>query len=334
MPTSTYARFGDPYGYQASIRSSDVELVVTGRGKFRAELITTDLHRLWMQWGCENLPRIAHSAQSEKRTGIFFLASLDEPAICYSGRELTAGEIVVQSSGEAGYQRTSAACRWAAKSLPSEDLAVAVRSLAGRDFHAPRSTSAIRPSRRAFARLLRLHTVADSLAQKAPQSLVHPEMGRALENALVHAMVICLTEDASAPDTFGGRSHATVMQRFERVLAAEPKRPLYLAEICAATGVSERTLRNCCHEHLGMGPTRFLWLRRMHLTRRALQRADAKTTSVTAIAGDHGFWELGRFSVAYRSLFGESPSATLRRACSVPPASHDAPFALGPAVSA
>jgi len=147
-------------------------------------------------------------------------------------------------------------------------------------------------------------------------------------------MIACLTENASTPDTFGGRCHATVMARFERALAAESKRPLYLAEICTATGVSERTLRTCCHEHLGMGPMRFLWLRRMHLARHALQMADPKTTSVTAVAVDHGFWELGRFSIAYRSLFGELPSATLRRAGNVPPAFHDAPFALGPAVSA
>jgi AraC-like DNA-binding protein len=88
---------------------------------------------------------------------------------------------------------------------------------------------------------------------------------------------------------------------------------VYLTEICAAIAVSGRTLRTCCHEHLGMGPIRYLWLRRMHLARRALVRAAPAAMTVTEIATDHGFWELGRFSVEYRTLFGETPSASLHR---------------------
>ena len=41
--------------------------------------------------------------------------------------------------------------------------------------------------------------------------------------------------------------------------------------------------------------------------------ADASMTTVTEIATAHGFWELGRFPVGYRALFGESPSEALRR---------------------
>src|SRR5262249_17011260 len=97
------------------------------------------------------------------------------------------------------------------------------------------------------------------------------------------------------------------------VLEAHRDEPLYLTDVCAAIGVSDRTLRLHCQEQLGMGPHRYLWLRRMHLARRALTQADAATATVTQIAHDHGFAELGRFAVTYRKLFGEPPSTTLHR---------------------
>jgi len=56
-----------------------------------------------------------------------------------------------------------------------------------------------------------------------------------------------------------------------------------------------------------------LLLRRLHLVRRTLRQADPVATTVTDIATRYGFWQLGRFAVEYHLLFGEPPSATLRR---------------------
>jgi AraC-like DNA-binding protein len=134
-----------------------------------------------------------------------------------------------------------------------------------------------------------------------------------MEQALVEAMVFCLAGGHSETARNVRRNRARVMRRLEEAIAAKPDEPLYMVELCAQVGASYWTLRDCCLEYLGMSPKRYLWLRRMHLVRRALKNADAERTTVTEIASDYGFWEFGRFSVAYRSLFGESPSTALRR---------------------
>lgn len=72
-------------------------------------------------------------------------------------------------------------------------------------------------------------------------------------------------------------------------------------------------MQNHCRRVLGMSPRRYQLLRRMAAVRRALMRADPATSTVTLIAVAHGFFELGRFAVRYRALFGEPPSATLAR---------------------
>jgi AraC-like DNA-binding protein len=97
-------------------------------------------------------------------------------------------------------------------------------------------------------------------------------------------MVRCLADAVDERTCTRGRRHDAVIARFEEFLEANLDRPLYLTEICAAIGVAERTLRASCEEHLGMGPIRFLTLRRMHLAHSALLRAYPSKSTVTRIA--------------------------------------------------
>jgi AraC-like DNA-binding protein len=312
MPDSEVMTFTDPDAYHANIRRSRVEGGVTGRGEYRTELTRIDLHRLWMQRGDESLPRVLDVSPSGERPAIVFGTNQNQLAMHFDGRELPQHEIIITGSGVPIHFRSSGACHWGAISLSLQDLAAA-QAITGREFIAPFFTQFIRPPPAFLARLSNLHGAAAHLARTAPDILVHPEVARALEQGLVHAMVSCISGGEAAETGSVRHRHAVIMRRLEEVLEANPDRTLYVAELCGAAGASGRTLRACCQEHLGMRPTRYLWLRRMHLARRALRMADPAAASVTEIATSYGFWELGRFSVAYRSLFGESPSASLRR---------------------
>jgi AraC-like DNA-binding protein len=158
-----------------------------------------------------------------------------------------------------------------------------------------------------------LHAAAGYLAEEAPEIIANPDAARGLEQALIEAMVGCLIYREGRENSLALGQHAIVMRRFRGLVEESPEEPLYVPEICKAIRVSERTLRTCCQECLGMGPKRYLLLRRMQLVRRALRQAATDETSVTDIATRYGFWHLGRFAVEYHSLFGESPSATLHR---------------------
>jgi len=320
MPRSATFACDDPIAYQVALRGGAADVSITARGDFRAKLIQIDLHNLWMQSGWENLPRVIQATVSPKRTAIQFLADARQPALQHTGLELHNGAIVAVPPGSLFHLRSQTPCHWAAMSLTSETFAAASNALLGRELTPRSDIHFVHPDPAHITRLALLHTAARQLAIAAPDTLAHPEVASALEHQLVHAMLTCLVDEAPTAAGSGWRQHTAIINRFEQVLSMNFDRPMYLAEICTAVSASERVLQSSCEEHLGMGPIRYLWLRRMHLARRALLRADPTKATVTQIATDHGFWELGRFSVAYQALFGESPSASLRK----PPDYHRA----------
>jgi AraC-like DNA-binding protein len=312
MPDGSILTFTDPDEYRKSARLADVKVVVADQGKFEAKVTLVDLPNLWMQENSVSLPYAAHAAIHRGRNPIIFLTGGPQSPMFHSGVEVRPGDIVFDAPGAELHRHAAANCCWGTLALTPEDLAKYGRALAGRDIVAPLATRVVRPKPALMSRLLNLHRAANDLAATAPDVIARPEIAKAIEQELVRAMVGCLTDTGDVEGHAGRRRGLAAMRRFEEVLEASVDQPLYITEICARIGVTDRSLRGYCQEHLGMSPHRYLWLRRMNLARGALARADARTRTVTEIAGDYGFGELGRFAVSYRRLFGESPSVTLR----------------------
>jgi AraC-like DNA-binding protein len=311
MPGSGTGTFIEPDDYQANLRQVRIDLLGTSQGAFKARLTWVTLHHLDLQRCEEDLPRIAYLSLAPELVFTGF-ATRPDPPMQWGGVELQPGDIILHSRGERFHQRTTGSCSWSLVGLDPDHLETYFEALSGKPLSLPASLRILRPAMRDAARLRRLHAQACRLAETRPRVLAHPEVARAIEQGLIHALVTCLSAKAR-DDGAARRHHARIMVRFEEVLAEHRNRPLPMPQLCALIGVTDRTLRSCCAEFLGISPSRYVLLRRLKRVRVALSAADPATASVAEIAGGCGFTELGRFAGVYRTTFGESPSTTLGR---------------------
>lgn len=312
MPSSSVRTFTEPDEYAATIRQGTYDLTITQPGQFAAKLARIDLHQLWMQRFTESLPRVGH-VEGWGGRAILTFPTRPGKRMVRNGVELDCGTISWLPAGASYFHVLPAPGSYGSLSLPLETMTSLSEAMIGHTIQPPRRPNPITPLPDSMARLQRLHETAGNLAEEAPAVLAHPGAARGLEQALIAAMMDCLGGGREDEDKAAVRQHAAIMRRFHGVIEQHVDQPLYVPELCREIGTSERTLRFCCQEHLGMSPKHYLLLRRLHLVRRALRDSTPSGATVTEIATRYGFWQFGWLAIKYKALFGESPSATLAR---------------------
>lgn len=129
------------------------------------------------------------------------------------------------------------------------------------------------------------------------------------EDLVEGAVLRCLD---TAPGPGSQASPPALVRRAIEAADAAPD-AARISSLSAALRVSPRTLQLAFQAITGTGPHQFFHSRRLNRARHMLLAANPGATSVTAVASDLGFTELGRFAVRYREMFGESPAESLRR---------------------
>lgn len=118
---------------------------------------------------------------------------------------------------------------------------------------------------------------------------------------------------AAAPGRWQRAKRRANIAKVLELLQRYDEQPVRLCELCRQAHVSERTLRSIFNEVFGIGPNRYLHVRRLHRVRAALSIANPNTETVNRIALRFGFSDPGRMAADYHRLFGEYPSTTLMR---------------------
>jgi AraC-like DNA-binding protein len=300
----------DPDEFVSLTRSGHVEIIDTKPIGFQASIARVTLGRLWLQCGAATTPLLARISPPMDRVCLNFLVPGSTPAL----RQTTVvsdHDISFYGTTQPSSLRYLGRTEWAGASLPVNDYIEAGRTLLGKDVEVCPHFHVLRPRQRVMGHLQRMHKTVTSLARTNPEAFATSETVRAFEIQFVEAVFAAIS--ASSPrSTDSLARHTQVIAKFQGVLDAAPETALYVTDICISIGVAARTLRHIFEKYLGISPHQYLSERRLHLARSALLLATSGSTTVTDIATQFGFWELGRFAVNYRLRFGESPIATLR----------------------
>ncbi|MDY6947896.1 MAG: helix-turn-helix domain-containing protein [Pseudomonadota bacterium] len=198
--------------------------------------------------------------------------------------------------------------RWAGINVPLESSLIAPELLA-----LARSGSGLR-TRASLPYLDRLRDITErAISSQADFS------DQAAAIAIDEEVALCVTHvlerSMKVRDRHLGRpqfARDRIIARALALIEAREGHPLFIDDLCRATQVSERTLRNIFHEFFGVGPMRLIKLRQLREIHAALLRADPQRDTVTRIAARFGIWDFNLFARNYKALFGESPSQTMR----------------------
>lgn len=144
-----------------------------------------------------------------------------------------------------------------------------------------------------------------------PDQLLRPAFCGLLLDSFLDAFIAAKPIDLNGHGALARRRR--LVTRTEEYVVAHIDESIRLKKLCRDVGASARTLEYAFKGVYGKGVMDSLRTFRLNEVRKKLLRSghDVSTT-VTSAAMDWGFWHLGEFSAAYKRLFGELPSETLR----------------------
>lgn len=158
------------------------------------------------------------------------------------------------------------------------------------------------------ARLQRLVRFLAEELDREPAAFAAPVVAARLADSVVYTLLLGHPHNHVALLTATESAEPPHVRRAAEYLDAHAGEAIRMADLTRLTGMNLRTLQRAFQKNRGCSPMEFLKQRRLHLAREKLLEHPDRT--VTEVALDCGFVNVGRFSAAYRERFGELPSET------------------------
>lgn len=276
-----------------------------GRGTLKAELMRIGLGGSTLDSGIYR-PRLrARGGMPPDAITLGYFAAVPGDAFL-QGRKFASPRAAIVRPGDTLDAIAPSGLHWFALTVPMELLGRMLEATGQDPARLESSDSGLLPSTPAGDRYGRMLARVYRRAARPGRVASDEDLEEQLILAFVEGM-------AEGPKGGGGcRSHR-LARKAEDWMRERLTQRLSIAELCLHCRCGRRSLEYAFASVFGMGPAAYFRSLRLHRAHEQLGRHDPAATTVTRIASDLGFEQLGRFAVEYRKLFGESPRDRLRR---------------------
>jgi AraC-like DNA-binding protein len=239
-----------------------------------------------------------------------FTPRTEKPAWC-NGFSVAKGEILCFTEGAELQFRNAPRTTWQALLIDRHELQEVATILTGRPLELPeRGTTNFKAPDRASSLTSVIQAALSDLADAG--GLTGPAAANLCEeivNEFVRASASTDKSSHKSQRDFAGYRFAA-MRRAEEFLREHMDIPFSSRGLCSATRMSERSIEMLFKEAYGISPRNWSQIARLNAARNDLLESDSEDVRVSDVAVRWGFFHFGRFSAAYRNLFGELPSIT------------------------
>jgi AraC-like DNA-binding protein len=256
-------------------------------------------------------PAFAVNGQfSPNQICVGFTPRTEKPAWC-NGFSVAKGEILCFTEGAELQFRNAPRTTWEALLIDRGELQEVSTILTGQPLELPERGTI---NFKAPDETANLSSVIDvALSDLATfETLTGPAAASLCEeivNEFVRATTSSSNSSRNSRRNFAGYRFAA-MRRAEEFLREHMDVPFSSRGLCTATRMSERSIEMLFKEAYGISPRAWSQIIRLNSARQDLLERDAQEVRVSDVAVRWGFFHFGRFSAAYRHLFGELPSVT------------------------
>ncbi|MFG6177534.1 AraC family transcriptional regulator [Halomonas sp. THAF12] len=139
-----------------------------------------------------------------------------------------------------------------------------------------------------------------------------PEVWGNFESSLITSLLYAQPHNYSGELLGRQQERPGYLSQLDAMMRESLDQPLTLEDLERASGVSRERLYQDFHAHFGSSPIAHFRNLRFDWVKRRLEHAGPRE-SVSSIAMDCGFLQLGRFSKDYQKRFGERPSQAIGR---------------------